>query len=436
MTLQHLFRRGRALAGVLAIAPLAACTVGPNYHKPELQPPEQHRFAQGAPAAESMADLPWWQVFDDPVLQGLIRDGLANNLDLKLASARVVEARAVAGIAKSFLYPQAGVGFGFTSNQVSRLQQPPVTKEQSPDRSYENWALTGSVSWELDLFGRLRRGRESAVAQYLATEEGRRAVIVTLVGDVADTYFLLRELDLQLDVARRTLKLNDETVTYYTDRLAGGVSNRLEVDQAKANRAITSSTIPDIERQIAQLENALSVLLGRPPGDVARGRTINDLLMPPRVPVGVPAALLARRPDVLQAEQLLISSNADVGAAKALFYPTISLTGSGGGVSGALSSLLSPDALVWSLGPASSNRSSPAAESSRTTRPPRRGSTRRSSNTRRRRSIRTGKWRTRWWRSRSSASGGPRSKRVSWRCATPRSSRARATRPACPRTSR
>jgi outer membrane protein, multidrug efflux system len=167
---------------------------------------------------------------------------------------------------------------------------------------------------------------------------------------VASSYFLLREIDLQHEVALRTLVLNDETVTYYTRRLAGGVSNRLEVDSAVANRALTAASVPEIERQTAVLENAISVLVGRPPGAVTRGRTLEEQTFPPGIPVGVPAMLLERRPDVVAAEQLLVAANADVGAAKALFYPTITLTGSAGTVSSDLSSLLKGDSVIWSLG--------------------------------------------------------------------------------------
>jgi multidrug efflux system outer membrane protein len=175
-------------------------------------------------------------------------------------------------------------------------------------------------------------------------------VLVTVVSDIATSYFLLRELDLQLEIAKRTVVLNDQTVTYYTDRLNGGVSNRLELNQATANRELTAATIPEFERQIALLEHALSVLVGRAPGAIARGRTLEEQQVPPAVPVGVPATLLERRPDVIQAERLLVAANADVGAAKALFYPTISLTGSLGWVSGDLGKILKGDSFIWSFG--------------------------------------------------------------------------------------
>jgi multidrug efflux system outer membrane protein len=339
-------------ASLLLAVAAAGCTVGPNYERPKLDPPPQFRSVTPppAPTPDSLADVPWWQTFEDPALQTLIRDAVANNLDLRLASARVLEARALAGVAKSFLYPEVGVGFGVSGEQVSRVGDPKLSKEAAPDRTYNNWALNGTLSWEIDLFGKLRRGKEAAFAQYLASEEGRKAVLVTLVSDIASTYFYLRELDLALEIARRTVKLNDDTVVYYTRRLQGGVSNRLEVDQARANRAVTAATIPEIERQIAIAENALSVLLGKAPGTIARGRALSEKDVPPRVPIGVPAQLLERRPDVRQAEQLLVAANANIGAAKALFFPTIGLTGSAGGVSSSLSDFMTPDSMIWSLG--------------------------------------------------------------------------------------
>jgi outer membrane protein, multidrug efflux system len=348
----RLLRYGRAgiAAGVLVAFTSGCAAVGPTYKRPAMNPPDQFRGAQGAQAPASLADAPWWDVFSDPALQELVRQSLANNLDLKVAAARVVESRALAGVAKSYLYPTVGVGFGYAGETKSRLAEPDLPANVVKDVTYNNFALTGSLSWEIDLFGRIRREKEAAVARYFATEEGRRAVLLTLVADVSSTYFYLREIDLELDIARRTVKLNDDTVAYYQRRLAGGVSNRLELDQAKANRSITGATIPQLEQQYALAENALSVLLGRVPGDVARGKALNDQVMPPRVPAGLPAALLERRPDVVQAEQVLIAANADVGAAKALFYPTISLTGTLGSLSGSLTNMLRPDSIIWSLG--------------------------------------------------------------------------------------
>jgi multidrug efflux system outer membrane protein len=314
-----------------------------------MSPPAEFRDAGGQQSPETLADIPWWQVFEDKALQELIREAIAHNYDLRVAIARVQEARALARVARSFLYPDIGISALTGGNQVSRNSQPSVIGEDD-DRVFANTSLTATMAWELDLFGRIRRDSEAAFARYLASEEGRRAVLITLVSDVAQSYFLLRELDLQREVAVRTLSLNDQTVEYYRTRLAGGVSNRLEVDSAVANRSLTAASVPDIERQVAILENAISVLVGRPPGAVVRGRTLEEQMLPPIIPVGVPAALLERRPDVVEAEQLLVAANADVGAAKALFYPTISLTGSVGAVSGDLSDLLKGESVIWTLG--------------------------------------------------------------------------------------
>jgi outer membrane protein, multidrug efflux system len=330
---------------------VAGCiTAGPNYARPEMAPPAAFRDAGEQQQPESLADIPWWQVFQDEALQALIRDAIAFNYDLRIAVARVQEARALARVAKSFLYPDIGVGVSSSVNQISRNSQPPLLSEDDDDRVFPNTTINATMSWELDLFGRIRRDSEAAFARYLATEEGRRAVLITLVSDVATAYFQLREFDLQREVALRTLALNDQTVEYYRTRLAGGVSNRLELDSAVANRSLTAASVPDIERQVAILENAISVLAGRPPGAVGRGRTLEEQTLPPDIPVGVPATLLERRPDVVEAEQLLVAANADIGAAKALFYPTISLTGSVGTVSSDLSDLLKGDSVIWSLG--------------------------------------------------------------------------------------
>ena len=326
---------------------LGGCMVGPNYKRPEMPTPPQYRFVEGPAEAESLADVPWWEITKDPQLVALIREAVASNLDLRIATARVEEARAVAGISKSFLYPQVGVSAGYDARQVSRKAEPPLAT--ADDKTYQNWDAGFTLSWEIDLFGRIRRQNEAAFAAYLATDQGRRGVLITLVADVASNYLLLRQLDLELEIARSTVVSNDKTVEFYEKRLTGGVSNRLEVDQAVANRARTATTIPDIERRIAITENALSLLLGRVPGPVERGAPLADQHLPPVVPAGLPAALLERRPDVVAAEQLLVAANANVGAARALFFPSISLTGLLGGVSRDLGDIAKGDAAVWNL---------------------------------------------------------------------------------------
>jgi multidrug efflux system outer membrane protein len=349
MTRPGLTPRSALLVSALVAALLSACAVGPNYNRPQVPTPPAHRFFEGEAEAQSVADFPWWGVVKDPALQQLIREAIANNLDLRTATARVAEARAQYGIARSFLFPEVGVSAGYSAQQVSRLSEPP--QGTAAGKTYQNWSAGFPLSWEIDLFGRIRREKEAAFAAYLATEEGRRAAVITLVADVASTYLFLRELDLQLDVARRTVQTNEETVRFYETRLKGGVSNRLEVDRATANRSRTAVVIPQLEQQIAIAENALCLLLGRPPGPIARGEALSDTATPPEVPVGLPAALLERRPDVLAAEELLVAANANVGAAKALFFPTISLTGILGTISGDFSNLLKADANVWQVSP-------------------------------------------------------------------------------------
>jgi multidrug efflux system outer membrane protein len=331
-----------------AVALTAGCAaVGPNYARPQIPSPAQYRFIEGTAEAQTLADSPWWQVFDDPALQTLVRESLANNLDLQLAVARVEEARARAGVSKSYLYPQVDGAVSYGLRQASNTQAQDGTP--TDDTTHQSTAYGFQLSWELDLFGRLRRQHEASLALVLASEQARRGVLVTLVGDVATNYFLLRELDLQLDIARQTLRVNDDTVTYFRNRLDGGVSNRLELDRIQALRAQTAAAIPLIEQQIAITENNLSLLLGRPPAPITRDR-MADTDAAPAIPAGLPASLIERRPDVVQAEQLLVAANADIGAAKALFYPTISLTGFLGGVSGDLTRFLGGDGAVWSVG--------------------------------------------------------------------------------------
>ena len=343
-------RRATLALAVLVLAiSLPACMVGPNYQRPQAPAPPAHRFAEGTPTEASLADLPWWDVMKDPVLQQLIREALAGNLDLRTATARVAEARAQYGIARSFLFPQVGVSAGYSAQQVSRLSEP--SQGTAAGKTYQNWSAAIPVSWEIDLFGRIRRGKEAAFAQYLSTEEGRRAAVLTLVADVASTYLFMRELDLQLEVARRTVGTNDETVQFYTKRLEGGISNRLEVDRASGNRSRTAAVVPQLEQQIAVAENALSLLLGRPPGPIERGQALTESHLPPEIPSGLPASLLERRPDVLAAEQQLVAANANVGAAKALFFPTISLTGLLGTISGDFSNLLKAESNIWQVSP-------------------------------------------------------------------------------------
>ena len=340
----------KTLPVALALAlGLTGCAVGPDYLRPLLSVPDRFRGAPDTAAADarSMGDTAWAQIFKDPALVQLIHTGLKNNFDLRVAAARVDEYRARAGVARSALYPQLDANLGYSASNSSRLSDPKATRSNETAR---NWNAELQLSWELDLFGRLRRNDEAALARWLASEEGRRSVIVTLVGDIASAYFILRQYDLELEIAQRTVISNQKQVEFYRERLNGGASNRLELDQAVANLAATASRVPDFERRIALQENYINLLLGQGPGPVPRGHALVEQAYPPVMPVGLPVQLLERRPDVREAEQLLVAANADVGAAKALFFPNISIVGSAGRLSRDFSDLGNSDAAIWSLG--------------------------------------------------------------------------------------
>jgi multidrug efflux system outer membrane protein len=326
---------------------VSGCMVGPDYSRPPVLIPDNYRFAVVPATAESIADLPWFEVFRDPVLQELVREALENNYDLRIAAARVEEARAQIGVARSFLFPQISFNGGGSAQQVSRATDPP--ESVGGNRNFQNWLFGFGLAWELDVFGRIRRETEAATAIFFSTEQAQRGVLITLVADVAQSYFTLRELDLELEIARRTVQLNDETVRFYQTRLGGGVSNRLELDTAIANRSRTGSTIPELERQIAIQENQINLLLGRNPGPIPRGTALTEQYYPPSIPAGLPSALLERRPDIRAAEDLLIAANADVGAAKALFFPNFSLTTVLGSASHELSNIADKRAAIWSV---------------------------------------------------------------------------------------
>ena len=335
--------RRRTLPALLVLL-LSGCTLGPDYVRPKVLTPESHRGA--AATAESLADLPWWELFKDPRLQELTRDALNNNYDLRAAAARVEEARAQIGITRSFLFPQVDLRGSGATQQVSRKSEPSQTLTH--DRTFRNLFLGLNMVWELDVFGKIRRETEAATATFIATDMARRGVYISLVADVASNYFTLRELDLELEIARRTLGLNDETIEFYRKRVDGGVSNQLELDQAVANRARTAQTIPDFERQIAIRENFINYLLARNPGPIERGSALTEQYYPPAVPAGLPAALLERRPDVLSAEQQLVAANANIGAAKALFFPDISINSAVGALSKNIN-LVDKRAAIWSV---------------------------------------------------------------------------------------
>ena len=339
-------RRHNLIALALAGALATGCAVGPDYRRPLVTTPEQVRgheaAAGGATEAASLADRAWWEIFQDDVLKSLIDEALENGYDVRLAAARVEEARANAGIARSEFYPAIQAGGGW-----SRSRRPVgSTLGSAPINLYD---VNLGLSWEVDLWGRIRRLNQAALAEYLASEEARRGVLLSLVSEVATSYFELRSLDLQLDIARRTTGAFQETYALFNRRLEAGAASALETSSAEASLASTSASIPDLERQIVAQENRIALLLGRPPGEIPRGAALNDQLLPPEIPAGLPSDLLERRPDLREAEQRLVAANAEVGVALADFFPTLSLTGAFGGVSRQVSDLFG-DGRTWSVG--------------------------------------------------------------------------------------
>jgi multidrug efflux system outer membrane protein len=325
---------------------LAGCMVGPNYHRPAVEPPtsfhNQPENPQIPPQTASFADLPWWQIFQDPQLQELIRTALKQNYDLQIATERINAARAQVAITRSRLFPQVQGNADFAGGKEGTFQ----TK-------YNFFNLTGDAAFQLDFFGELRRATEASRAQLLATEDARQTVILTLVSDVASDYFTLLQLDLQLQITQETVKTQQDSVKLTKLRVDHGVATKLDVLQAQQVLDTANAAIPDLERQIAQEEDAISILLGNYPQGIMRGLPLVQQPLPPEVPPGLPSALLERRPDIREAEQNLVAANAEIGVAKAQFFPQISLTGGGGGSFGrssAFSSLMTTQLGIWSYG--------------------------------------------------------------------------------------
>jgi outer membrane protein, multidrug efflux system len=329
-----------ALAGVVFIT--GCTTLAPQYERPEIDMPASFRFEPAAVAAT--ADTAWWKQFGDPVLDELIATALANNYSVEIAAANVEQALGIVTQTRSAVYPQLGYG---ASGEELRSPDSALTAAipnfPNPQDTYEAFL---SASWELDFWGRIRNLSEAAQASMLATEEARRGVILTLVSSVADSYITLRGLDEQLAVSKDTLKAYGEFVRLYEMQYKYGQSSLMTVVQAQSQYETAATQIPQIESQIAQLENALSVLLGSNPGEIPRGKPISEMVAPV-APAGLPSTLLERRPDLLQAEQALIASNAQIGAAKALYFPTISLTGALGSTSSSLSDLFQGSTRTW-----------------------------------------------------------------------------------------
>jgi multidrug efflux system outer membrane protein len=322
---------------------LSACAVGPNYKRPAVTVPETIRgvSADEAATAASLADRPWWEIFGDDALKALIDEALRNNYDVRQAVWRVEEFRARAGIARSESFPQIQYQGAWSRSRQSDFVQPGSTPNNLHD-------VNLGLSWEIDLWGRIRRLSEAALAQYFSTQEARRGFLISVVSEVAQAYFELRQLDERLVIARRTTEAFQGTYDLFSRQLSGGIASGLEVSRAEAALRTASATVPDLERQIVAQENRICFLLGRNPGPIPRGSSLTDQSLPSEVPPGLPSSLLERRPDVRQAEQQLVSANANIGAAVANFFPRISLTGAFGGVSPQVSDLFGAGK-TWSI---------------------------------------------------------------------------------------
>ena len=330
-----------ALASIVIASLLEpACLTGPNYQRPPVGAPDAFRNGDAAASATSLADERWSAVFQDEVLQQLIRTALEHNDDVRTAAARILEAQAQLGVTRADQFPTVTAG-------VSVLGERPSVALGFPARNIGAVEIQGSAAWELDFWGKFRRATESARAQLLAAEWGRRAVMTTLVSQVASSYFGLRALDLELDISRRTLASRRESLQLAQVREQGGATSLLDVRQAEQLVYGATGEIATLERQIAQQENFISVLLGGNPAAVARGRALTDQPHQADVPAGLPSALIERRPDIQRAEQTLVAANAQIGVARAAFFPQIALTGSGGFESTALAALLTGTNVIW-----------------------------------------------------------------------------------------
>jgi outer membrane protein, multidrug efflux system len=329
---------------------VAGCKMGPNYKRPQAPVPSEYRAVldRNQPQAASLAETKWFDLYQDDQLKALIETALHQNYDLRIASARVLQSRALYGITRADLFPTVNADVGANSFRPSESGQ--VTFPAPISAKTNNYTSLGlNLGWEIDVWGRIRRLTEAAQAEYLAEENVKRAVITTLVADVASAYFDLRELDLELEIARRTLATREKGLRLTTARRDHGVESSLAVRQSEDLLYSATSQIAQIERRIEQKENQISLLVARNPGEIVRGKPLNDHYIPPTIPAGLPSSLLEGRPDIRGAEQSLIAANARIGAAKAAYFPRITLTGFLGTQSQDLGNLFTGPARAWSF---------------------------------------------------------------------------------------
>lgn len=325
---------------------VTGCTVGPNYKRPQVTSPAVYRgLAPDADknATSSLGDDKWWAVFQDDELQKLIRIGLVDNYDVRIAASRILQAQAILGITRADQFPTITGGAAAVNERI-----PQTVINRGIETSANSVNL--SMIWELDFWGKFRRATEAARADLLATEWGQRVVITTLVANLASAYFQLRELDLELEISKNALVSRQESLRLVKVRAAGGVVSEMDVHQSEQLVYEAAANIPDLERRIEQQENFISILLGHNPDAVTRGKAITDIPFPPSPPPGIPSTLLERRPDIQAAEHTLVAANARIGVAKAAYFPQITLTATGGYQSSALTSLFTGPAGLWSFG--------------------------------------------------------------------------------------
>jgi len=334
----------RILAAAVMAVSASGCMIGPDYFRPTIDTPETYRF-EPKQAAQT-ADSEWWKQYNDPVLDQLIADSLASNWNVQIAAANVEAAAGILTRTRAPIFPQLGYSGDAGRARYTESGDGAVTPGTVNPQDLNQASFT--ASWEIDLWGRIRRQTEAAQANLLATEEARRGVILTLVSGVANSYLQLRGLDQQLEISRKTLDVYAQSLKFFELQYQYGQTSAMTVAQARSQYETAAAQIPLIEQQILQLENALSLLAGRNPGPIPRGKSLAELGAP-AIPEGLPSQLLERRPDIMQAEQQLIAANAQIGAAKALYFPSISLTGAFGGSSSELSDVFNGSAKTWNF---------------------------------------------------------------------------------------
>ncbi len=337
----------RALISAGFALGVAGCMVGPDYQRPQVDVPQIWRVEEKN--AQAVTNTSWWEQYNDPVLNDLVRSALQENKDVKIAAARIEQFLGLYTTTRAALFPQVGAGWNASRQRISESAGPaPIEHTPNTFPTFNNFELFLNTTWEIDLWGKLRRATEAARANMLSSEEARNSVILTLVTSVANSYINLRDLDKQLEITRQTAKNYEETYNIIKLRYDHGYTSAMELNQAKEQYERAAANIPFFEKAIAQQENNLSVLLGQNPGSIARGKTVDELTLP-TVPSGLPSEVLANRPDIRQAEQNLIAANANIGVAKSLYFPSISLTGALGTASSDLSNLFTGPARIWSV---------------------------------------------------------------------------------------